>query len=202
MPNSFTTSEIATILRLKSSIASHYSLQMKKLNNRHALESQFLHSCVISGGCISSLFHKEPVKDIDIYAKDFKSMSSIKDHIIKLCDGDIKSVDDYDITTGQPIKDTDLKLITQNAVTLVNDVQFVYLAPWQTAKDNFDMLHCTPHYDLATNKLYISRAQFDAILHKEIVPWKEGPMKRWRVSKYQERGWKIKDDVEIEYEKS
>ena len=78
---SFSEQDKIKILKLKSGIASYYNLTMKKIGDR-TLESLFYSNCVISGGMISSIFHDEPVNDIDLYATSVKGMTTIKDHII------------------------------------------------------------------------------------------------------------------------
>lgn len=187
----FSESDKTTILRLKSAIASYYNLSMKKLGDRQ-LEALFYENCVISGGCISSLFHAEAVADVDLYPTSVKALKTIKDYIID-SGKNIKTVDSYG---DQPVEP--FKLVTQNAVTLTNDVQFIYIDAWAECKKKFDFLHCQPHYDLATQKLYISEAQFNAIKNKQLIPTGLTEIKEKRLEKYQKRGWvmeKIKPQV-------
>jgi hypothetical protein len=189
---SFTANDKTKILRLKSSIASYYNLTMKKIGDRH-LESLFYENCVISGGCISSLFHDEAVKDIDLYPKSSKALQLIKDYIV-LSDKNIKSVDAYDIddpSNPQPKKQ--FKLVTDNAVTLTNDVQFIYMDTWDNCKKKFDFLHCTPHYELLTQKLYISESQFRAIQNRQLIPTGYTEIKQRRQEKYIKRGWRLQE---------
>lgn len=178
------------ILKLKSSIASYYNLQMKKIGDRQ-LEALFYENCIISGGCISSLFHDEAVKDIDVYATSSKAVLTIKDYIINT-GKNIKSVEAYDIdANANKVTKTDkqIQLITDNAVTLTNDVQFIYMDTWENCKKKFDFIHCQPHYDLTTQKLYISEAQFNAIKNKQLIPTGLVEVKDKRLNKYTKRGW-------------
>lgn len=189
----FTELDKTKILRLKSSIASYYNLQMKKLGNRH-LESLFHDNCVISGGCISSLFHDEAVSDIDLYAKDKVGVDGIKAYIIG-GKNNIKSSESYELDAdGKKVNTGESKeLVTANAVTLTNDVQFIYLDTWDVCKNKFDFIHCQPHYDLATQKLYISEAQYNAIKNKTLIPTGREEVKGRRIEKYRKRGWSIKE---------
>ena len=188
----FTELDKTKILRLKSSIASYYNLQMKKLGNRH-LESLFYENCVIAGGCISSLFHDEPVNDIDLYAKTKIAMDGIKAYIVG-GKNHIKSSHTYDIEDDGTVKRNDPRpLVTDNAVTLTNDVQFIYLNTWDVCKNNFDFIHCQPYYDLATQKLYISEAQYHSIRTKRLVPTGKEEIKTRRLEKYKKRGWGIEE---------
>jgi hypothetical protein len=183
---SFSQSDKTSILRLKSSIASYYNLQMKKISDRQ-LESLFYDNCIITGGCIASLFHGELVNDIDVYAKTSNNVRIIKDHII-LSGNNIKS------TKGYPADILDAPsrpLVTDNAVTLTNDVQFVYLGTADVCRANFDFVHCMPWYDIKTQKFHISEAQFNSIKTKTLVYNLAGEsIKEQRVKKYVDKGWK------------
>jgi len=198
----FTESDKLEIVKLKSSIASYYNLQMKKISDSK-LESLFFDNCVISGGCISSLYHNEPVNDIDLYCKTNNNpigrivyqgaMDIIKEHIMN-SEKNIKSVDSYDIDAdGNKVtrNDKPVQLITENAVTLTNDVQFIYMDIWENCKKRFDYIHCLPHYDLATQKFYISETQFNAIKNKKLIPTGAVKISAPRYDKYQKRGWSV-----------
>jgi hypothetical protein len=181
---SFSQSDKTSILRLKSSIASYYNLQMKKIGD-HQLGALLYDNCIITGGCIASLFHGENVNDIDVYAKTKKAMTSIKDYIIA-SGKNIKSGSSYklngDISTRP--------LVTENAVTLTNDVQFIYLGTADVCRANFDFVHCMPWYDIQTQKLYISEAQFTSIKNKRLVYNLTGEsIKDRRIQKYIAKGW-------------
>ena len=191
---SFTESDKTKILRLKSSIASYYNLQMKKIGDKH-LESFFFSHCVISGGMIASLFHDEPVNDIDVYAKESTDLINIKNYIIDR-NVNIKSFEQYEIDSNgvKVIKPgvKPQKLITDNAVTLTNDVQFIYMDTFKNARARFDFIHCMPYYDIGTQKLYISEAQYDAIKNKQMIPNGSNGAAIKRIEKYNKRGWKLK----------
>lgn len=185
---SFSIQQKTKILSLKSAISSYYNLQMKKIGNRQ-LDNYFYEHGVITGGCISSLFHNEPVNDIDIYAKTAKEMTIIKDYIID--NGkDIKSGSKYDL-------DSDVKQmwITDNAVTLTNDVQFIYLGTAEACRQKFDFIHCMPWFDIKTQRLHISEAQYASIESKTLVQNPAGKLTERRTEKYNKRGWKLPFNV-------
>lgn len=186
---SFSEQDKIKILKLKSGIASYYNLQMKKIGDR-TLESLFYSNCVISGGMISSIFHDEPVNDIDLYATSAKGMTTIKDHIIN-AGKNIKQIENYQLDSdGNKVSNgVQSPLVTLNAVTLTNDVQFIYMDTWENSKKKFDFVHCLPHYDLATQKLYISESQFRAIQNKQLIPTGYVEIKEKRQEKYTKRGW-------------
>jgi hypothetical protein len=195
----FTEEQKLKIITLKSSIASYYNLQMKKIGDRK-LEALFYEHCVISGGCISSLFHDEPVNDIDLYAKTNAGLLIVKEYIIN-CSKNIKNSETYKLDDDgvTHIKvSTNTPLITPNAVTLTNDVQFIYIDTWEKCKTSFDYLHCTPHYDLSTQKLFMSEAQYDCIVGKHLVERiPQVLIKHHRYTKYYSRGWRSKDSLGI-----
>ena len=190
---SFTNAQKSRILKLKSSIASYYNLQMKKLGDKK-LESLFFEHCIITGGCISSLADDAAVKDIDLYAKTAKGMNEIKDYILNHCHDIIKSYDKY-IIDNDGNKLTTVsggeKAITNNAVTLVNDVQFVYLGEAEDCRKKFDFIHCMPWFDIGSQKLHISEEQWRCIEQKvlRINPMFTEDLKQKRIDKYVKRGY-------------
>jgi hypothetical protein len=184
---SFTQSEKTAILKLKSSIASYYNLQMKKLNDR-TLESWFYSNCIITGGCIQALYHNESVNDIDVYAKTTKAIAEIQSYLITSKNDIIKSGTYYGLDS-----DTSAKphlLITTNAITLTNDVQFIHLDTAEACRQKFDFVHCMPWYDLNTQKLHISEIQFKSIASSTLIPNIKGEtIKEYRIQKYIAKGW-------------
>jgi len=190
---SFTQSEKTAIVHLKSSIASYYNLQMKKLGDR-TLESLFYSSCIITGGCIQALYHNESVNDIDVYAKGEKSKAEILSHILTAKDNLVKYSEEYDLEDGTKVQPK--LLITENAITLNNDVQFVHLDLAEVCRKKFDFIHCMPYYDLMTQKLYISETQFKAIHTRTLSPNIKGEdIKERRIEKYTAKGWKLETGV-------
>lgn len=188
------------ILKLKSGIASYYNLQMKKIGDR-TLESLFYSNCVISGGMIASIFHDRAVADIDLYPTSAKALAEIKDYILSK-NKNIKSVEQYELdANGNKVttSNTSFPLVTVNAVTLTNDVQFIYMDTWENCKKKFDFVHCLPHYDLATQKLYISEAQFRAIEKEELIPTGYVEVTDKRRDKYLKRGWKQQEIKPAEF---
>lgn len=191
---SFSSKDSTKILKLKSSIASYYNLQMKKLGNRK-LESLFFDHCIITGGCIASLYHDEPVNDIDLYAKTVKSINEIQSFILADCQDLIASYDKYDIDPNgnKVVTVKDAKMVTSNAVTLTNDIQFIHLGEAEDCRNKFDFIHCMPWYDIRTQKLYISESQFNAIKNKELLRNPKGEeLTDKRIQKYTKRGWTLK----------
>jgi hypothetical protein len=189
---SFSMQQKTKILSLKSAIVSYYNLQMKKIGNPQ-LDSHFYDHCVITGGCISSLFHNEPVNDIDVYAKTSPSVMMIKKYIID--NGkDIKSGSKYELNANVP--HIEQPWITENAVTLTNDVQFIYLGTAEDCRVKFDFVHCMPWFDIQSQKLHISESQYAAIESKTLIQNVNGHgANEKRIEKYAIKGWNTKNIV-------
>ena len=63
---------------------------------------------------------------------------------------------------------------------------------------NFDFAHAQTSYDPATDKLYISKKTYEAIMTKTLVP--NIPIEniqKYRVKKYLDRGFKWQDGISI-----
>ena len=189
----FTNSDKSRILKLKSSIASYYNLQMKKLGDKK-LESLFFEHGIITGGCIASLAHDEAVKDIDVYAKTAKGLNFVQTYMTSLMPhSQIASLDKY-VLDDEGNKQVTVKgaiAITSNAITLTNDVQFIILGEAEDCRQKFDFIHCMPWFDIASQKLYLSEYQWRCIQHKKIKvnPTYRSEVKQNRIDKYIKRGW-------------
>lgn len=145
--------------------------------------------CILSGSSISSLYHNEAVKDYDLWMEDFGPnntellymdtliRNSYADHIAEYSE-------EY-----SGMKKTH-KVITQNAITLKNKMQFITLAKYEDARIGFDFIHCMPYYDLSSEKFFISEQQMDVIAKKKLVKNPKGrePV-QWRIDKFLARGW-------------
>jgi hypothetical protein len=86
-------------------------------------------------------------------------------------------------------------LITENAITLINDFQIITLGDYYTERKKFDYIHCLPYLDLAENVFYISENQLDVIDRKRLVknPGGREPVAK-RQQKFLERGWTLDND--------
>ena len=88
-------------------------------------------------------------------------------------------------------------MVTEKSITMINNMSFIvmnYGSPDQI-KASFDFLHCTPHYDIAEDKLYISRAQYDSIKSKTLVVNNPDKVNFWRMEKFVKRSWNVSQDV-------
>ena len=177
----------------KGTLIALYNKKVSELKDP-ALSSMLYENCIISGGCISSILLGGRVNDIDIYCKKTAKISDIATHIKNNSDL-IKDVDDSKYTDAAIANPQ--KLVTMNAITLKNDLQLItYMSEEEGARKNFDFIHCTPYYDIATNKLYISEAQLQAIKSMKLVPNKDvDTITVKRLEKFKARGWRIDDEL-------
>lgn len=147
--------------------------------------------CILSGSSISSIYHGETPKDFDLWCKDADMLPPIKKAIEEKYADQIMT---YGETDGYDnLREGNLggeKLITNNAITLKGNIQFITLGTYENQRKLFDFVHCLPYYDLQHNKFYISPFQMECIAEKKL---KSNPGGRtptdWRIGKFQKRGW-------------
>ena len=185
----FTTTEKTKILRLKSELTAQFSVKMSAIAD-NLFQAQVRENCIITGGAIASCFHSEKINDIDLYAKTKLSLDALKSYILESMKADIKEMKAYDLDDAIPQAKT--HMITNNAVTMKGDLQFIYLGTADQCRLKFDFIHCMPWFDIKTQKLYISRDQYDSIAMKRLILNSVGePAKFRRIDKYTKRGWGI-----------
>lgn len=147
----------------------------------------------ISGGAIASMLNKESPKDFDVYCRDQKVGNAIRELLTQQYTPEIKEVD-------EKYREVDCwkipgKMVTEKSITMENNMSFIVMHYGEPSeiKATFDFLHCTPHYDIAEDKLYISRAQYDSIKSKTLLINNVDRVTRWRIEKFIIRGWKTSD---------
>lgn len=190
----FTTAEKTKIMRLKSELAAQFSVKMIAISDS-LFQAQVRENCIITGGAIASCFHSEKINDIDLYAKDQVSLDTLKVYILKSMKADIKEMVHYDLAKVSAVAPAKTPMITDNAVTLKGDLQFVYLGTADQCRLKFDFIHCMPWFDIKTQKLYISRDQYHSIANKELFVNPLGKVKFRRIDKYTKRGWVIEEEI-------
>ena len=149
----------------------------------------------ISGGSIASLLQGEEPKDYDIYSK-----VSLKDYFKgKLLEHFYDFIADCS-DTYSTFHGPSGKVVTTSAITMKNGTQYILLHSGSPSsiKATFDFLHCTAHFSFADNKLYISRAQYDACVNKKLIVNNQSAVTRKRIKKFAARGYDIKS-VQIDY---
>jgi hypothetical protein len=148
--------------------------------------------CVLSGGCFASLYRNGPVNDYDLWCTDIAGAIVIQDHLSRYNNLDVmgKEIEIKDVNPNYNDNFVDGKIVTSNATTLKNKLQFITKVNFEDARKSFDYLHCTIFYDLAQDKLYMSRAQCDSLHNKTLIPNNTSMIKECRREKFINRGWK------------
>lgn len=147
--------------------------------------------CVLSGGCFASLLTGHLVNDWDLWCLDDADIPEM----LRLLDSYTKEEAD-EVPVENPAymnQFVDGKIVTANAVTLKNRVQFIKLTNFATAKKSFDFEHCRVSYIPATDTLYMSKMQFDSIINKKLIPTGDTKLVAGsrRMEKFYGRGWSL-----------
>jgi hypothetical protein len=183
----FQENEKYILKQLKRTLYANMNVLFRGLSK--SLEEHLRENAILTGGAISSLMHWEIPKDYDLYFKDSFSLASFNQYITTLEDKDIiKDVDEKYIETL-----VDGKCITANAVTFKNNVQVIKIGTGDM-RERFDFVHCMPWYDIAKNKLHISRRQYDSIRNRKLVKNTHAEANSLcdkRIEKYVKRGWRF-----------
>jgi hypothetical protein len=150
-------------------------------------------SCILSGSCSSSIYHKEEPRDYDFWLRDPAKIQWMRDIIIRDYSDYIMDVAEKygNLSSSQP-------LITENAITLNNNFQIITLCDYYTERKKFDYLHCLPYLDLAENVFYISEKQLEVIAAKRLAknPGGREPVVK-RQQKFLLRDWTLDIDAAL-----
>jgi len=149
----------------------------------------------ISGGAIASMLHGEAPKDFDVYCRDQKAGDAVRELLTLQYTPEIKNVDEkYRKVDCWKVPG---KMVTEKSITMINNMSFIVMNYGEPSeiKATFDFLHCTPHYDIADDKLYISRAQYDSIKSKTLVVNNPDKVVMHRIEKFITRGWDTSQKV-------
>ena len=146
--------------------------------------------CILSGSCISSIYHGEEPKDYDFWfkPKTFSDVEAIRQNIIEKYSDDILDISENYNAPGA--KGAPYPCVTANAITFKNKFQLITLADYYSARKDFDLVHCKPYFDFKEDKFVISERQFSIIQQKRLVsnnPGKIIPV--YRIEKFKNRGW-------------
>jgi hypothetical protein len=148
--------------------------------------------CILSGSCISSIYHGEEPNDYDFWLREPNSIQWLRDIIIR-------DYPDYimDVSEKYGNLPNTSPLITENAITLKNNFQIIALGDYFTERKKFDYVHCLPYVNLADSLFYISEYQFKIIDSKILVKNPDGKEPTsMRTQKFLDRGWKLDTDYE------
>ena len=143
---------------------------------------------ILTGGCFASLFNGGIVNDWDVYLKDVDTADRFESFIMS----DTPTLNVVKDATPGYMAEVKVqgKLVTANAITFKNKLQ-VITRTCKAHRETFDFIHCMPYFDMATQQLFISRAQYDSIKQKKLVknPAHNQELSSRRIDKFLDRGW-------------
>lgn len=146
---------------------------------------------VVAGGCFASFLNKELPHDIDVFIlDDAKTKQYVKEYVdARILDkpGMFK-IGSTDYMNNDKIEFTAFDMNHKNQLVTTSYTTRAELIA------HFDMVHCCVSYTPYNDKLYITRDVFDTIKNMQIRSNQCGIMELvapWRISKMEERGWKI-----------
>lgn len=181
----FSDEEKNKILAVKYTIMDHVAKMTEQpwMKELHTLDWSKVY---LTGGAIASLLQGQVPKDWDFYCEDLATMYAIREVLLKHNDL-VKDVDEkYKQFWG-----VDGKMITAQAVTMNDNSSFITMITMDAGrlKKTFDYVHCTPHYNPATQTLHISKRQYECAVQKKLIVNNEQMVKEWRTQKFLDRGY-------------
>lgn len=180
----FTDEEIQHIVSVKQEIISKLiSVMSQPWTQSHP----YFRKVYLSGGAIASLIQGEEPKDWDFYFEDFATMEEFARYITTYHMSSVKDVDPkYTDCIGK-----DGKMVTSKAITMKDGSSFITMIAMEPEdmKKTFDYKHCTAHFSMRDNKLYISPEVYHAAKNKKLIVNNQIAIKPWREDKFLSRGY-------------
>ena len=177
----FTDDQELQILALKSNIRSKMGY-LKKFIPAVYYDDMFL-----SGGAIASIIQGKFPNDWDVYFTNAETQKAVID--LFMADHPVEIAVVFE--KYREVYDHDGKLITENAMTLKNDIQFIikHSGTPEEVRKTFDFVHCLPYYHFGKDLLFISKEQYDLCHDKKLKINNMKSVTTWRQSKFEQRGY-------------
>lgn len=178
----FSIEEITKITALKRHAQHSRTLFLHRVANA-MVNHNWTDKVVMAGGCFTSWYHKEPVKDIDVFILD---NTYIADALFECVKQDV-----YRFKVGNSSYMSNAK-VSYTAFDTTTQIQYI-VSEYKTREellDHFDLVHdCISFVE---NKLYITREAFDAMRTKTLKNNKGNKPADWRINKFLiDRGFRI-----------
>lgn len=124
----------------------------------------------ICGGFIASHLQKQKPKDVDFYFESDDAMDKATAILLDPSGKFTHHIADVDPKYRETIG-RDGKMITEWAITMKTGHSFItkHWGEPKELKSTFDYVHCCAHYEIATDQLFISEAQYLAIVNKRLM---------------------------------
>lgn len=177
----FNDDEKLKLMALKSNIQAKVGY-LKKLIPAIYYDDMFL-----SGGAIASIIQGQHPNDWDVYFANAEAQKAVIDLFIADQPDEIAVIDEK----YRELSGSDGKMITENAMTLKNKIQFIikHNGTPDEVRETFDFVHCKPYYHFGKDQLFISREQFDLCRDKKLKINNMKAQTIWRQSKFEKRGY-------------
>ena len=151
-------------------------------------DASMLKDIVIAGGAFTSLFHNEPIKDVDVFI--LNDNATLYNHFKKKFPSAKQSADYTTVSNGS----------IYNVLTDETSGIQIITTGYKTREElisHFDMVHCQTSmiYEPGKNgnkvnsTLFINRRTYDAILGKKIIA--NTKIANHRMSKMKKKGWEL-----------
>lgn len=185
--NNFAQNVIDEIKSIKSNIKNALAISFQEPLIPDNLINFIKTNCVISGGISASIYNNTAINDIDLYFKSAKELKEFNDKF-KLDKKFLSIVKDVNekYSTATLING---KLVTTNAITLINNLQIITVMTLEDIDASFDFIHCKPYYDIDKDLYFISKTQFESIKLKKLIANNKSSITDARIEKFKKRGW-------------
>ena len=178
----FSIEEITKISALKRKALEARTKFLHKVSNA-MVNHNWQDKVVMAGGCFTSWYHNEPVKDIDVFILYSTYIADALFDCVKQ-DPDRFKVGNSSYMSNAKVSHTAFDTATR--------IQYI-ISEYKTREellDHFDLEHdCISYCD---HKLYISREAFDAMRTKTLKNHKGNKPADWRINKFLiDRGFRV-----------
>ena len=173
----FRTNDLTAIARMKKAAAG--------LIENFNLPEHEMDKVVVAGGCFTSIFHHEMVKDYDVFILDDAKLNSTLSRALDYMPSDRKVESDLNYLNN------DRKNIKRIVLDKVTKVQYI-VTDYKTRQellDSFDAEHACVSF--VRDKLYFTQETFDCIKNKRVKPHKGNKIAVWRQDKFIKRGFTL-----------
>jgi hypothetical protein len=178
----FQIDEITKISALKRKAQEARTNFLHKVSNA-MVNHKWTDKVVMAGGCFTSWYHNEPLKDIDVFILDSTYIADALFQCVQQ-DPDRFKVGNSSYMTNAKVSYTAFDTSTR--------IQYI-VSEYKTREellDHFDLEHDCISF--AENKLYITREAFDAMRTKTLKNHKGNKPADWRINKFLiDRGFRV-----------
>jgi hypothetical protein len=146
---------------------------------------------ILAGGCFTSFFHREYVKDYDIFVYRHASKMMLNDALLE--DQRLGNVLRYTIRPGTYLNNGNIDQVIDDSLTRAQYVICDY-PDREAVIDHFDAEHACVSYDHATDILHLSPLTWHCIKNKILKSHKRNTIQQWRQDKFIKKEFKIETE--------